>query len=95
MRSELRDGLIYGLFLAGLTFLTVKVLGFNPASLTVLLYLNVLMGLVINLRSENLGLESVFGQLMVAVEGEEQKVKRVFTGEEYVLNGTMEKIEEN
>ncbi|QKQ98788.1 hypothetical protein GKQ38_04665 [Candidatus Nanohaloarchaea archaeon] len=95
MREELRDGAIYGLIFAGLTYATVEFLGFNQASLNVLLYLNVLMGIVINVRSESMGLESVFGQIMIAVEDEEQKVKRLFTGDEYVVNGTLEKVEEN
>jgi hypothetical protein len=94
MRKELRNGAIYGLVFAGLTYATVNFLGFNQTSLNVLLYLNVLMGVAINVRSESLGLESFFGQVMVAVEDEEKKVKRLFTGEEYVVNGTLEKVDD-
>lgn len=94
MRKEIRNGAVYGLVFAGLTYATVNFLGFNQASLNILLYLNVLMGIMINLRSESLGLESVFGQVMVAVEAEENKVKRIFTGDEYVINGTLEKVED-
>lgn len=94
MRTELRNGAIYGLVFAGLTYSTVNFLGFNQASLNVLLYLNVLMGVAINLKSESLGLESIFGQVMVAVEDEEKKVKRLFTGDKYVINGTLEKVDD-
>ncbi|MFB6193148.1 MAG: hypothetical protein ABEK00_02755 [Candidatus Nanohaloarchaea archaeon] len=94
MKKEIRNGGIYGAVFAAATFATVKVLGFNNSTLTILLYLNVLMGIAINVRAKSLGLESIFGQVMVAVEDEEQKVKRLFTGEEYVINGNLEKVED-
>lgn len=95
MRKEIKCGAIYGLVFAGLTYATVEFLGYTQSSLKILLYLNVLMGIAINLKSESLGLESIFGQVMVTVESGENRVKRVFTGDEYVINGTLEKVEED
>jgi len=94
MRKEITEGAVYGLVFAGLTYATINFLGFDQASLNILLYLNVLMGVAINIKSESLGLESIFGQVMIPSEAEENKVKRVFTGEEYVINGTLEKVED-
>lgn len=94
MRKEITEGAVYGLVFAGLTYATVNFLGFDQASLNILLYLNVLMGVAINIKSKSLGLESIFGQVMIPSEAEENKVKRVFTGEEYVINGTLEKVED-
>ena len=94
MRKEITEGAVYGLVFAGLTYATINFLGFDQASLNILLYLNVLMGVAINIKSESLGLESIFGQVMIPSEAGENKVKRVFTGEEYVINGTLEKVED-
>lgn len=93
MKAEVKKGAVYGIVFAGLNYLVIEALGFNRTSLSLILYLNVLMGIVINVSASDLGLEKFLGNVLVAVEGEEMKLKKVFTGEEYVLNGNIEKVE--
>lgn len=93
MKAEVKKGAVYGIVFAGLNFIVIQSFGFNRTSLSLILYLNVLMGIVINVSASDLGLENFLGNVLIAVEGEEMKLKKVFTGEEYVLNGNIEKVE--
>ena len=93
VRDELVEGTAYGILTAGLAYLIVHFMGFNPRTLPLLLYIYVVSAVIINMKAEIEQLSLPYlRRLVVVAEGEEMKLKRILTGEEYRVNGDVEKL---
>lgn len=93
MRKRLKFGAVAGVVFAGLAYLVTYRMGFNPTSLSFLLYLYVFLGLISGFSFEDLKDSwDVLDRFVVVAEEEELKLKKIFTGEEYRVDGTVEKV---
>lgn len=99
MIKRLKIPLSLGLTFYGIAYLTVKSLGYNSDSFMIISYLYILLAGIIGLKYEfknyagNSSLVSTLKNIVIVVEGEEMKLKRIFTGEKYKLKGEIEKIQ--
>lgn len=93
MKEQLIEGTVYGVLTAATAYLIVNFLGYNPETLTALLYLYIFSAILINMKAELEPLSIPFlKRIVVVAEGEEMKMKRLLTGEEYKVNGEVEKL---
>lgn len=93
MKQELIEGSVYGVLAASTAYIVVHFMGFSPQTLPILLYFYVISGILINLKAELDHLSIPYMKRLVLVaEGEEMKLKRLLTGEEYKVNGQVEKV---
>ncbi len=93
MKESFRNGLLYGIVTALLAYSVVQLMGYNSQSLMVLLYLYVVSAIVLNLKTEIAApLGPLLKRVVIVAEGEEMKLKRLLTGEEYRINGEVEKL---
>jgi hypothetical protein len=92
-KESFQQGLIYGLIIAGTAYATVKIIGYNPQSLTLILYLYILSSVILNMKTElATPLKPLLKRIVIVAEGEEIKLKKLLTGEEYKINGDIEKL---
>jgi hypothetical protein len=83
-KESLGEGSIFGLLTAGTAYTIVQVMGYNPGSLAVLLYFQLFSAILLTMRSKMAApLMPFLKRIVVVAEGEEMKLKRVLTGEEY------------
>jgi hypothetical protein len=93
MRESLRNGLLYGIAVALVAYSIVQFIGYNPQSLMVLLYLYVLQSVILKVKTDLAQpLLPLLKRIVIVAEGEEMKLKRLLTGEEYRVNGDVEKL---
>ncbi len=96
MDRELLKGAITGLGFAASASAVVRLLGFSSSSLTLLLYLYVLLGVLPALRQklmEKIGSADTFlHRLVLVAEEEEMEMKKLVTGEKYRVKGEVEKL---
>lgn len=93
MRESLRNGLLYGIVVALVAYSIVQFVGYNPQSLMILLYLYVLQSVILNVKTDLAQpLTPLLKRVVIVAEGEEMKLKRLLTGEEYRVNGDVEKL---
>lgn len=97
MKKAVKNGSIIGLSFSGIALLCLRIFGVNRTTLTGLLYLYVLTAVFtavllseFDLRSR---IESLIGNIVVVIEGEELVLKRLVTGEKYEVKGDLEKIQ--
>ena len=99
MLKKLKIPLSLGLTFYGIAYFSVKSLGYNSTSFMVISYLYIALAAIIGLKYEigRMNLEnsmlSTLKNIAIVVEGEELKLKRLFTGEKYRLKGEIEKIQ--
>jgi len=92
MKEELIEGSVYGILAASTGYMVVHFMGFSPETVPILLYLFVISGILINLKAELDHLSIPYmKRLALVAEGEEMKLKRLLTGEEYKV-GRVEKV---
>ena len=93
MKQSFIEGAVYGLLSAATAYFIVRYAGFNPQTLSAILYLNIITAILINMKAEVEELSiSFLKNLVVVAEGEEMKLKRILTGEEYRVKGEVEKL---
>jgi hypothetical protein len=93
MKDSFKEGTIYGILLAGFAFLIVQFLGYSPRSLSLLLYLYVISSILLTMKSEiSEPIKPLLEKVVIVAEGEEMKMKKLLTGEEYRLRGEVEKL---
>jgi hypothetical protein len=93
MKDALEKGAVQGLLAAGAAFLVVNTIGYNPTSLSILLYMFLLFGAFFELKnSMELGLTDLLGEVVVVAEEEEKTLKRVFKDKKYRVKGELEEI---
>lgn len=93
MRESLRNGLLYGIAVALVAYSIVQFIGYNPQSLMILLYLYVFQSVILKVKTDFAQpLLPLLKRIVIVAEGEEMKLKRLLTGEEYRVNGDVEKL---
>lgn len=93
MKDALEKGAVQGLLAAGAAFLVVNTIGYNPTSLSILLYMFLLFGAFFELKnSTELGVSDLFGEVVVVAEEEEKTLKRVFKDKKYKVKGELEEV---
>jgi hypothetical protein len=98
MLKRLKIPISLGLAAYGAAYFIVKSSGFNSTSFTIISYLYIALAVILGLRYEvgNLtnssSLISTLKNIVIVIEGEEMKLKRLFTGEKYKLKGEIEKV---
>jgi len=96
MKKVAIRGAAVGLVFTGISYLIVRYLGFRWESLTALMYLYIIMGVLMAVASEleaiNRGFTTLLDRIVVVAEEEELKLKKVVSGEKYRVKGSLEKI---
>lgn len=93
MDYRVKKGGLIGLAGAITVFWYASSRGFNQASFTFMLYIYVAVGILASLQASDMPSHGIMERVIIAGKEEENKLKRVFTGEEYKINGTVEKIQ--
>lgn len=96
MLKKLKMPVLFSLSAYGFAYAIVNFIGFTSNSFTAIAYLYIVLGLVISLYYEldnHGGLQSFLENVVVVIEGEEMKLKKLISGEKYKLKGEIEKIE--
>lgn len=96
MLKRLKIPVLLGLGFYGISYGVVKFLGFTSRSFTVIAYLYIILGLLTGVYYEiqdHGGFQSFLDNIVVVIEGEEMKLKKLVSGEKYKLKGEIEKIE--
>lgn len=92
--KALKVGGFIGAVFAGVAYLLTSSMGFDPESLTYILYLYIALGVVASLDLQDIVSDrGFFDRVLIVAEEEEQKLKKVFSDEEYRIDGTVEKVE--
>jgi len=91
--KDLKHGAALGAGFAILAYLIADINGFTQSSFLYMLYLYVLLGAVSKLNTNKLTeyIES-FERLLIVADEEENKLKKIATGETYKIDGTIKKI---
>lgn len=95
MKKKLLSGAAIGLSFAGIASLIVRFIGFNANSLTVFLYLYVILGVFYPLKNhviDTSSLPDILHRIVIVAEGEELKMRKLVTGEKYRIDGNVEKL---
>lgn len=96
MRKDLLNSAMKGLSFAGIAALIVRFTGFNQNTLMIFLYLYVIQAVYSPAKKyllEYLDFAPGFlNRLVIVVEGEEIKMKKLLTGEKYRVDGEVEKL---
>jgi hypothetical protein len=83
-KERLVEGTIYGILAAATAYIIVRIIGYNPVSLAIILYFQILTAILLTVRSEIASpLMPLLKRIVIVAEGEEMKLKRLLTGEEY------------
>lgn len=93
MKKNLKHGIITGGFFAVIAYTAASFRGFNRSSFLFMLYLYVLLGAVSRLRLKDFSDYTNRLENLIWIKEEEMKLKRIFTGEEYEIDGTVRKID--
>ncbi len=91
--ESVKEGSVYGILLAATTYIIVQLMGYSHRSLMVVLYIQLVSAILLTAKS-NLSepLKPYLERIVVVAEGEEMKLKRLLTGEEYRVRGDVEKV---
>lgn len=93
MKDALERGAIQGLLTAGIAYILVNQIGYNQTSLTVLLYLFIGFGAFFEFKNKlDLGINDLFGEVLIVAEEEGKVLKRVFKGKKYKVKGELEEV---
>ncbi len=96
MKKSIIKGSAVGIVFTGLSYIVVRFIGFKWESLTVLMYLYVVLGVLMAVISETDNLSQDLGgildRIVVVVEGEELELKKLVSGEKYRVKGELEKL---
>lgn len=93
MDQRLKYGAALGTVFAGIAYLIAEFRGFNSSSFLPILYLYVVLGVVSRFDMKDAASYwSRLEDLMIVADKEENKLKKVVTGEEYEIDGTVKKV---
>lgn len=96
MQEKLLKSAAKGLSFAGIGSLFAMYAGFNQNTLTVFLYLYIAQAVYKPVKNKLFGYinfsPDFIHRLVVVAEGEEFKMKKLFTGEKYRVDGDIEKL---
>lgn len=91
MKRNVLKGAFTGVIFAFVAYFLASVNGFNESSFTLLLYLYVFLGVLASVELTDFETD-LFDKIVIVAEEEELKMKKLFTGEEYRVKGTVEKV---
>jgi len=93
MKEYFIEGAVYGLFSAATMYAVVQYAGYNPQTLALLIYIQIISGILINMKSEIEALSLPYLKKLVLVhEGENIEMRKLSTGEKYRVKGDVEKL---
>lgn len=92
MKEILKDAML-GSSLAGIGALFVKFRGFDWITLSAALYLTVVAATIAGFRSRSKISGGLLDRLVLVIEGEELKMKKLISGEKYKIKGDLEKLQ--
>lgn len=93
VNREVKQGAFVGALFAGIAYLWTILNGFNSSTFIPMLYLYILLGATSQVRFEHLASYwERLEQVLVIADEEENKLKKIATGEEYKVEGTIKKI---
>jgi len=93
MKEYFIEGAVYGLFSAATMYAVVQYAGYNPQTLALLIYIQIISGILINMKSEIEALSLPYLKKLVLVhEGENIEMRKLSTGEKYRIRGDVEKL---
>ena len=87
MQRKYKIGAFTGTFFASAAFVFAKLNGFNRETFVVFLYIYVLLGIVSRFDAEDAASYIKSLENITWVKREEMRIKKVFTGEEYEIEG--------
>lgn len=92
-RKKVKRGAIVGGLFAGVAYFLSYRFGFNSTTLSIILYLYVILGALVAFDfQEFVKTREFLEKIVIVAEEEELKMKKVFTGEKYKIDGTVEKV---
>jgi len=92
MYRQIRNGGVIGVTFALISYFLASQIGFNQSSFTIFLYMYVLLGIISSLNFSDLEGKGFLDRIVIVAEEEELKMKKIISGEEYKLKGTVEKL---
>lgn len=93
MKEYFIEGAVYGMFFAATMYAVIQFAGFNPQTLAILIYIQIISGILINMKSEVDALSLPYLKKLVLVdEGENIEMRKISTGEKYRVKGDVEKL---
>lgn len=92
MNSKIKIGGLLGVLFALVAYFIALNNGFNQSTFTVFLYLYVGLGVIASLELGDLQSRGFLDRIIIVAEDEEKKLKKVFSDEEYRIDGTVEKV---
>ncbi len=94
MRRKVARGGIHGLIFLLLAYAVVYTQGYGGNSLIAIMYIIILATIWMEVKDEIELPDSRFLERIVIVsEGEDLKMRKVFTGEKYKVNGSIQKLD--
>ena len=96
MLKKLKIPVLFGLSAYGVAYGVVNFIGFTSNSFTAIAYLYIALSVGLGLYYEVEdygGLSGFLDNIVVVIEGEELKLRKLISGEMYKLKGEIEKIE--
>jgi len=93
MKKEIKYGGTLGAGFAIIAYLVADLKGFNRSSFLYMIYLYIILGAVSKVNMNHLSeyLESL-ERLLLVTDKEENKLRKIATGEKYKIDGTIKKI---
>lgn len=95
MLKKLKIPVLFGLSAYGIAYGVVKFFGFTSSSFTAIAYLYIVLSIGIGFFYEIEdygGISGFLDNIVVVIEGDELKLRKLISGEKYKLKGEIEKI---
>ncbi|WP_414837743.1 hypothetical protein ACK3SF_05745 [Candidatus Nanosalina sp. VS9-1] len=92
MDQKIKKGGLIGVIFALIAYVIALRNGFNQSTFTLFLYLYVGLGVIASLEFSDLQARGFLDRIVIVAEDEEKKLKKLFSDEEYRIDGTVEKV---
>ncbi len=96
MKKAVLKGAVVGSIFSAASFAIVKFLGYRWESLTALMYMYVVMGVIIaiiyEIETRAGGFSGLLDRIVLVAEDEHLHMKKLFSGEKYRIKGEVEKL---
>lgn len=92
MYRQIRSGGAIGVIFALISYFLASQIGFNQSSFMIFLYMYVIVGVLASLNLQDFEGKGFLDRIVIVAEEEELKMKKIISGEEYKLKGTVEKL---
>lgn len=92
MYRKIRNGGALGVIFALTSYFLASEIGFNQSSFLIFLYMYVIVGIIASLNFSDFEGKGILDRIVIVAEEEEMKMKKIISGEEYRIKGTVEKL---